>query len=274
MIASVETVLKDAIASLKPSHVADAMEYSLFGDGKRVRPQLLLQVLQGYDLKSREALYAAAALECIHTYSLIHDDLPSLDNDDLRRFKPTNHKVYGEDIAILAGDGLLTLAFSLLSEHTTDMRYVQILARNAGIQGMVLGQELDIRNKMESLDDLRSCYELKTGCLFAAALEMGMVAADKSENLETAQALGKLLGVAFQFQDDLLEHTSSTEALGKSTQSDALRDKITITSFMPLNDALRYVDDIFETIRHLIESFNFNNKSLTHFIESISNRDI
>lgn len=274
MIASVESILKEAISSLKPSRVADAMEYSLFGDGKRIRPQLLLHVLEGYEMESLEAHYCAAALECIHTYSLVHDDLPALDNDDLRRFKPTNHKVFGEDIAILAGDGLLTLAFSLLSENTSDMRYVQILSRNAGTLGMILGQELDILNKMDSLDDLRRCYELKTGCLFAAALEMGMIAACKFDNLKSAETLGKLLGVAFQFQDDLLEHTSSTEKLGKSNQSDLLRDKVTITSFMSLEDATQYVDNLFETIENLIESFNFKNETLLHFIRSISKRDI
>src|SRR5690625_3046867 len=173
----------------------------------------------GYEL-DKKSYYAAMSVEAIHTYSLIHDDLPALDNDDLRRFKPTNHIVYGEDMAILAGDGLLTLGFELLAEANLDARFFEVMARNFGISGMILGQELDILDEISNLDALLNTYSLKTGCLFSSALEMAVLLADKEHLLEEVKEIGQLLGIVFQIQDDLLEVKSSEDMIGKSTTSD------------------------------------------------------
>ncbi|NLW15079.1 MAG: polyprenyl synthetase family protein [Erysipelothrix sp.] len=274
MIEQLELVLKEALESKKPSLVIDAMEYSLLSVGKRVRPHLTFKLLHDYGIEDERAVYAAAAVECIHTYSLIHDDLPALDNDDMRRFKPTNHIVYGEDIAILAGDGLLTLAFELLAKAKLDAKYFEILARNAGTQGMILGQEIDIKDSLHSLEELERCYELKTGALFSASLEFAAHLANDLDNIDTVKKIAVLLGIVFQFQDDLLEVQSDAQTIGKSTDSDAERNISTITSYMTLDEALVYVDDMFEKLDKLIDTLNLKNNTLKEYIKVLTQRKI
>lgn len=274
MINDLENLFKQELESQLPSRVVEAMGYSLLSGGKRVRPQLLFKMLQDYGIQDQRALYAAGAIECIHTYSLIHDDLPALDNDDMRRFMPTNHIVFGEDVAILAGDGLLTMAFSLLAKAGLDYRFVETLSRNAGTFGMILGQEIDILDDIETVEDLNECYRLKTGGLFSSALEFGCLLAQDTEKITDAQALGELLGVAFQIQDDLLEVTSDAKTIGKSTDSDEERDIATITSFMNLEEARESLNNHFESIDALIDSFNFETSYLKDYILQLQNRQI
>lgn len=274
MIETLNTLLKNELDERLPSTVVEAMGYSLLSDGKRVRPLLLLNLLKDYGIEDIKGYYAAAAIECIHTYSLVHDDLPALDNDDFRRFKPTNHKVYGEDMAILAGDGLLTMAFSLLAKGQLDYRFTEILSRNAGVKGMILGQEIDIKDDITSLDELRESYELKTGALFSSSLEMASLIAKDDKNQANVSEIAKLLGIAFQFQDDLLEIEKTQEEIGKSSQSDTDRDIKTITSFLSLEDSKTLIDDIFADIDQRIDALNLKDNNLKNYISNLRNRKL
>ena len=224
-------------------HMA-AMRYSLFVGGKRVRPILCLAagrcVSDNPDIDAL-LLPAACALECIHTYSLIHDDLPAMDNDDLRRGQPTCHKKFGEAEAILAGDGLLTYGFDLLSNPEfpgptaeTRLQMISCLARAAGSLGMVGGQFLDIDSEEKEIPftQLQTIHRAKTGALITAAVRMGGLGGNGGDQqLEQLTAYGKAVGLAFQIVDDLLDVTASTEQLGKTAGSDAQHGKATYPAF-------------------------------------------
>ena len=221
----------------------ESMRYSLFVGGKRIRPILCLasaEAVNGSDEVRRQVLPVACALECIHTYSLIHDDLPAMDDDDLRRGKPTNHTVFGEAAAILAGDGLLTFAFDLLSGNFSAtlpdrarIRIIQTIAKAAGPLGMVGGQSLDMINegKQVSFEVLRTIHRSKTGALITASVLSGAIAAGADTDQETAlKNYGDHIGLAFQIVDDLLDVESTTEQLGKPAGSDIKSDKVTYPS--------------------------------------------
>lgn len=221
----------------------ESMRYSLFVGGKRIRPILCLAgaaaVDDGEEIR-HHALPVACALECIHTYSLIHDDLPAMDDDDLRRGKPTNHTVFGEAAAILAGDGLLTFAFELLSGPASvaiadpaRIRLIQTIARAAGPLGMVGGQSLDMlyEGKQVSYEVLRRIHQSKTGALITASVVSGALVAGASEEQEAAlRAYGDNIGLAFQIVDDLLDVEATTAELGKPAGSDIKSDKVTYPS--------------------------------------------
>ena len=221
----------------------ESMRYSLFAGGKRIRPILCLAAASAVDSKEdtfQRALPVGCALECIHTYSLIHDDLPAMDDDDLRRGKPTNHTVFGEAAAILAGDGLLTFAFDLLSgpvsaatPDSARIRIIQTIARAAGPLGMVGGQSLDMiyAGKLVGYDELRSIHRSKTGALITASVVSGAIVADADEAQEEAlKTYGDNIGLAFQIVDDLLDVEATTEQLGKPAGSDIKSDKATYPS--------------------------------------------
>jgi geranylgeranyl diphosphate synthase type II len=236
------------------------MQYSLFAGGKRIRPILVLAAAEAIDSSpeiQKTVLPFACALECIHTYSLIHDDLPAMDNDDLRRGKPTNHKVFGEAAAILAGDGLLTWAFDLMSSanHSqlpaqTHLAIIQEVARAAGSLGMVGGQALDIANENANypFEMLRTIHKHKTGALITCAVVTGGLGAGASEQqLASLRAYGSSIGLAFQIVDDLLNVTSTAEQLGKAVGSDADRGKATYPGYFGIEEtrekALEAVDE-------------------------------
>jgi geranylgeranyl diphosphate synthase, type II len=225
-----------------------AMRYSLFVGGKRVRPILCLATAEAIDNRvetMNNLLPVACALECIHTYSLIHDDLPAMDNDDLRRGQPTNHTLFGEAGAILAGDGLLTFAFELLSGAGTStlpaekrLKIIQEIAQAAGPLAMVGGQALDIasENSKFSFQTLETIHRGKTGALITAAVRAGAIGAGASAaQLEQLTCFGDKIGLAFQIVDDLLNATSTTAQLGKATGSDANRGKATYPSFFGID---------------------------------------
>lgn len=213
----------------------ESMLYSINAGGKRIRPLLLLATASSFGETLSTPIYqVAGALEMVHTYSLIHDDLPAMDNDDLRRGKPTNHKVFGEAIAILAGDGLLTGAFQLISltqlEPLKKLLLIQQLASNSGAQGMVAGQTADILGEKQELtiEELAFVHERKTGRLILYALLAGGVLANQPEEvLMCLQKLAGHLGLAFQIRDDLLDVVSTTEKLGKTAGKDAQEGKNT-----------------------------------------------
>ncbi|MES2213044.1 MAG: farnesyl diphosphate synthase [Pseudomonadota bacterium] len=216
-----------------PPKLIEGMQYGLLGPGKRVRPALIYATNTLYGGTRAQADAAACALECIHAYSLIHDDLPALDNDDLRRGRPTVHKQFGEAAAILIGDALLTFAFELLSTahyaRTADM--VRILAQAAGYRGMVCGQWRDIFCSYTALsaEQITQLHQEKTGALFAAALQLGALSANQPSS-EPLQSLGLALGVWFQIQDDLLDVLGTENTLGKATQKDHALGKNTFPS--------------------------------------------
>ena len=227
--------------------IFEAVKYSALAGGKRLRPALTLAFCRLCGGNTEKALPFACALEMIHTYSLIHDDLPCMDDDDLRRGRPTCHKAFDEATAVLAGDALLTAAFETaagaqgLSAETV-VRGVQILSRAAGMNGMVAGQVLDMgaEHRKLTLEELNLLQSLKTGCLLWAACELGCVSAGKTdaETLAVAHEYGEKLGLAFQIEDDILDVTGDAAVLGKSIGKDARDGKSTFVSLMGL-DACR-----------------------------------
>lgn len=229
-----------------PPRIVEAVDYSLSAGGKRLRPAL---VLETFDMCAADpsqpvsAMASAAAIELIHTFSLVHDDLPAMDDDDLRRGRPTNHKVFGEAIAILAGDAMVTLAFDVLAtdaEADLVAPLARELARASGPFGMIGGQVLDIDSENRTLDlpGLQQIHRLKTGALLTAACRLGAIAARADDaQLEAVTTFGRHLGLAFQIIDDVLDETSTPEQLGKATQKDAGLGKNTYPRLLSLAES-------------------------------------
>ncbi len=223
-----------------PAKLVEAMQYSLLAGGKRLRPAMVLETCRacGGDAFSASALAAAGAMELIHTFSLVHDDLPAMDDDDLRRGRPTNHKVFGEAMAILAGDAMVTTAFELLATQAAPNdapRLVAELARAAGAGGMIGGQVIDIESESVALtlDQLRTLHAMKTGALLVASCRMGAICAAASDSaLAAVTAYASHVGLAFQIVDDLLDITATPQQLGKATNKDARRGKNTFPSLL------------------------------------------
>lgn len=240
--ALVEQALRGLFRDAAPrADLYDAMEYSLLSGGKRLRPVLTLECCRLCGGRAEDALAFACAVEKIHTYSLIHDDLPCMDNDDLRRGRPTNHKVYGEATAMLAGDGLLTAAFEIAAggklppERTVEG--VRCLAKAAGPAGMVGGQALDLAGEGYALnrEELEQIHGLKTGAMIAAAAELGCIAAGASPEARGAvRDFALKLGLAFQIRDDMLDVEGDAEAFGKPIGSDAANEKNTFVTLLGL----------------------------------------
>jgi geranylgeranyl diphosphate synthase type II len=233
-----------------PPRLIESIEYSLVAGGKRLRPALVLECFAacgGADAgaaASKSALAAATAMELIHTFSLVHDDLPAMDDDDLRRGRPTNHKVFGEAMAILAGDAMVTMAFELLAtdcEPAVAGAMVRELAANSGPAGMIGGQVLDIdgENARLSLEELQRIHRMKTGALLTCSCRMGVIASHQSDLLPATTDFGRHLGLAFQIVDDVLDVTSTPEQLGKATNKDADRGKNTYPSLLGLEKSRR-----------------------------------
>lgn len=273
-----EGYLKAQLAPLKDSRTRDAMEYSLMAGGKRVRPRLLFEVLDGYGIDPHQGFAAAAALEMIHTYSLIHDDLPGMDNDDLRRGRPTCHKAFDEATAILAGDGLQYLAMEQLlkSDASSDdvLKLVQLYADKAGVQGMIYGQDLDMQSdsRQQDLDTLLQIDEYKTGCLLQIALMAGALLAGHPQDMPAWQQVGKNLGLEFQVQDDILDATKSAEQLGKSN-SDARNEKLTAVSLLGLEEAKAFVERCDKTVRSETSRILSNPTSILSYYDVLLKRD-
>jgi len=228
-----------------PSGLLEAMEYSLLAGGKRIRPVLCLLSARLFGLERDAVMPFAGALECIHTYSLIHDDLPAMDNDDLRRGKPSSHRQFDEATAILAGDGLLTDAFALMASCASQvpadrvLRAISLAARAAGSPGMVGGQFLDMQYTARhgvSLEELAAMHAMKTGALLCVACECGAVLAGADEQgVAALAAYGKGIGAAFQITDDILDETGTEASLGKPAGSDAARKKSTYPALLGLD---------------------------------------
>jgi geranylgeranyl diphosphate synthase type II len=246
----IESALLEPLSGGNAPKLSESMRYSLEAGGKRVRPILCLLAAESIGKPLESALTCATAVEYIHTYSLIHDDLPAMDDDDLRRGKPTNHKVFGDGQAVLAGDALLTEAFAILAgdgalspEQKTEA--IKTLADAAGWRGMVGGQSLDLEGQMlvqmgnpYDYEHLQLIHRLKTGALLRASMELGGIAAGAtSEIRDVLRGAGELLGLAFQIQDDILDATSTSEAMGKRVGKDDGKGKVTYPKLLGLDGA-------------------------------------
>jgi geranylgeranyl diphosphate synthase, type II len=245
----------------KPATIHRAMRYSLFAGGKRMRPALCLAAAEACGGKLDEAMPLACAVECIHTYSLVHDDLPAMDNDDFRRGKPTNHKVFGEGIAVLAGDALLTQAFEIVAQAKGARRYpheklVLELARASGSLQLIAGQVADLEGegKEISADELRYIHERKTSALLSCSVRLGGMSANCSEaQLKALTDFGYNVGLAFQIIDDILDITQTTEQLGKTAGKDTQARKATYPSIVGLEKsrdiALKLTNKAFNALK-------------------------
>ncbi len=262
------------------SEMLKAMAYSLSNGGKRIRPMLTLEFcrLCGGDYK--KAIPFALAAEMIHTYSLIHDDLPCMDDDDMRRGKPSSHKVFGEANALLAGDALLTLAFEtvLSAEGVSAEAKVKAgfeLAKAAGCSGMIAGQVMDLANegKSVSLDAIKETDKLKTGEMIRVSCVMGCIAADADEEkIKAAEKYSENIGLAFQIVDDILDVTSDAETLGKPIGSDSENDKSTYVSLMGIEKSAEYAEELTKNAKKALDIFGDEGDFLAMLADMLAGR--
>lgn len=274
----IESLLENYINSLPDSTTKSAMLYSLTAGGKRIRPHLLYTVLKGYSVNPEIGNPFACALEMIHTYSLIHDDLPAMDNDDLRRGLPTCHKQFDEATAILAGDGLLTYAFEVAASSNeasdTVVKCISILSQMAGPSGMVYGQQLDLEAENKDIDwnMLQRIHEHKTGCLLTAPLLMGCILAKHEEDIPAWKKIGFSLGLAFQVQDDILDIELTAKEFGKSN-SDQKNHKGTSVSILGIERAKEVMNDLYHSATQEIRSLTgFESTELLEYVHQIQQR--
>lgn len=265
-------------------NLISSMEYSLKAGGKRIRPTLVLEFSRVCGGTDEVAMPFACALEMIHTYSLIHDDLPCMDNDDMRRGKPSNHIVYGEDIALLAGDALQSLAFETMSKADTvsksgaeiAVKCINILSNYCGAVGMVGGQVIDLEheNKETTIDVITQMHHKKTGGLIKAACEMGCVCgnADK-EKILSARNYGENIGLAFQIMDDILDVTSTGEKLGKPIGSDKENNKSTYVSLLGIDKCRELVEKYTSSAISALEAFDNDTTALKEIAVKLSKRE-
>jgi geranylgeranyl diphosphate synthase type II len=267
--------------SAHPATIHRAMRYSLFAGGKRIRPILCLQAAAAISDSAPSALEAGCALEMIHTYSLIHDDLPALDNDDFRRGKPTCHKVFGEAMAILAGDALFTLAMQTLVrieaiEPTAKLRLIDELAFASGtVEGMIGGQVTDIEGERQTptAELLDSIHRAKTGALLKASVRMGGICAGgNAAQIQALSNYGEHIGLAFQIVDDILDVEESSESLGKTAGKDAAQGKITFPAVYGLEDSRRMAHDQGALAHAALEPFGSKARRLHEIADLIVHR--
>ena len=280
-VKNIENALKSCLPSTdcREKKLIDAMAYSLEAGGKRVRPYLVFSFNSLCGGSEESATAFACAVEMIHTYSLVHDDLPAMDNDEYRRGKKTTHIVFGEGMGILAGDALLNYAFETGiqgvkdSENTANaLMALDILSRKAGVFGMIGGQVVDIKNENRQIDidTLDYINELKTGALIEASMMMGAALAGARENdIKLIEKAGSYIGKAFQIQDDILDVTSTSEVLGKNVLSDDKNHKSTYVNLLGIDGASQKVKELSEEALRIIDSFDNKNEFLTELIESL-----
>lgn len=262
--------------------VGDAMRYSLYAGGKRLRPILAIMACELFDGNLEDVMPFACSLELIHTYSLIHDDLPAMDNDDYRRGKPTNHKVYGEGFAILAGDALLNYAFEIMLNRIASdpkpeyIKAAQAVGSASGISGMIGGQCFDLyyENKKITVELLKTMHNMKTGALISASLYAGAVVAGATgKDLENICRLGSLLGLAFQITDDILDVEGSLEKMGKETHKDQDMHKSNFISFYGLECSKAIARELIDEAKTLLLDYKDKSKQLQDLADYILTRE-
>ena len=264
--------------------IMEAMEYSVMAGGKRLRPMLMKETYELLGGTENIVEPFMAAIEMIHTYSLVHDDLPAMDNDDYRRGRKTTHVVYGEAMGILAGDALLNFAFetaakafTMFPEKSLEIgKAIQILAGKAGIYGMIGGQVVDVESAGKSISKevLDFIYELKTSALIESSMMIGAVLAGADEEaVKRIEIIAKNVGIAFQIQDDILDVTSSTEVLGKPVLSDEKNEKTTYVTLVGVEQAQKYVEQISNEAIELLGKFEVKNPFLEELLRGLIHRE-
>jgi farnesyl diphosphate synthase len=262
----------------------DAMKHGLLQGGKRIRPYLVYATGSLTNANEHDLDAPAAALECIHSYSLIHDDLPSMDDDDLRRGLPTVHKQFDEATAILAGDSLISLAFDILASHpyrqtqpTSVLEMIKLLSKHSGYSGMCGGQALDLSYTDQSVDlqALEQMHKLKTGALISSAVMMASYCSDQfseSDRLHLA-SFARAIGLAFQVQDDILDVTGETEILGKPQGSDIAANKSTYVALLGLDNARKKAEDLYHESLHALQQLPYDTRLLEAFASFVVQRN-
>lgn len=264
--------------------IMEAMEYSLMAGGKRLRPMLMKETYELFGGTDEVIEPFMAALEMIHTYSLVHDDLPAMDNDEYRRGRKTTHVVYGEAMGILAGDALLNYAFETAAKAFTMFpdkslqigKAMQVLAGKAGIYGMIGGQVVDVTSVGMSVskDKLDFIYELKTSALIESAMMIGAILAGAGDaDVKKVELIAKNVGIAFQIQDDILDVTSTVEVLGKPVLSDEKNEKTTYVTLVGLENAKKYVEQISNDAIGVLQEFEAKNPFLEELLRQLIHRE-
>ena len=277
MIEEVNERLKEILSQYRPGLVKEAMTYSVMAGGKRLRPLLFIQTLRAYNVDYHKYIDIACAIEMIHTYSLIHDDLPGMDNDDLRRGKPTCHKQFDEATAILAGDALLNESMNVILRMELDdalkVEVLRYLYQASGLDGMIYGQQQDMyfETHTASLDELQAIHHDKTGALISVPMKIaGLIA--KKEDAGQLENIGFKLGLAFQIQDDILDVTSTTETLGKKVGSDIANHKSTYVSLLGLETSQKRVEELFEECLTDVYGLQLNHGLMIELFQIIMKR--
>lgn len=268
-------------ATAKPATIHKAMRYSIFAGGKRLRPVLTLAAAEACGGSIEAALPAACAVECIHTYSLIHDDLPCMDDDDLRRGRPTSHKVFGEGMAVLAGDALLTVAFEIMASAAPAKRYpiaamIGDLAAAAGSRQLIAGQVLDLEGEGKKVTgaELKLIHQSKTAALLTASLRLGAMSANATpQKLEAITEFGQALGLAFQVIDDILDVTQTTEKLGKTAGKDVKAIKATYPAIFGLDRSRREAHRLTKRAHETIDVFGAQAARLRELADYLLDRE-
>ncbi len=254
----------------------ESMKYTLMAGGKRLRAILLIEIAKLYGVSVKDSIDYAAAIEMIHAYSLIHDDLPCMDDDDLRRNKPTNHIMYGEDIALLAGDALLNYSYEVMLKNFKSDNYLnamRVIANSAGHKGMISGQIGDIYPGTKTLEDILYIYYNKTSALITASILAGAYIGNASEeDINKLKEFGNNLGLIFQIRDDLLDITSSSEELGKTVNSDEKNNKITYLSLHGVEKSNRTIEKLTKESIDIIKSISNETDFLVDIIKFLSSR--
>lgn len=259
------------------SQVKEAMKYSLLAGGKRIRPVMMLQVIRSYDQNYLKYLDVACAIEMIHTYSLIHDDLPGMDNDDLRRGNPTCHKQFDEATAILAGDGLLNEAVNVILNTDLNaelkVKLLATLYQASGVNGMIFGQALDMKfeNKLATRQELDLIHHHKTGDLISTALKLGAIIACPDDQ-DVWQEIGYKIGLAFQIQDDVLDVIGNSEVLGKKVGSDQENHKSTYVTLIGVEQSQKVVEQYFNDAMELLYQLRVNHGLILEVMEKLKKR--
>ncbi|WP_440895813.1 polyprenyl synthetase family protein [Amphibacillus sp. Q70] len=285
-IAANQNVINQAIvekvqSAMIPPFLKESMLYSIKAGGKRIRPILMIASAEAFGGNKHDVLPAAIALEMVHTYSLIHDDLPAMDDDQLRRGLPTNHIQFDEATAILAGDGLLTMAFQVISEaeHLSAEQKITIINRlseAAGASGMVAGQILDLKAEDQAigLEEMEQIHHLKTGELLIFAMEMGAyIAGASGTELKAIKQCGKHMGLIFQIQDDILDVQGQESKIGKQVGSDLTNEKSTYPKLLGIDGAIKERQKNVDLAHQALSQANISNSTLAFLIDYLSNRD-
>ena len=266
---SLNIYAKEYIENLEiPELLKESIIYSLVNDGKKIRPLSFLYLLKFYNIDYKEYFDVALAIELVHTYSLVHDDLPEMDNDDYRWGKPTNHRVYGQDIVVLTGDSMLTLAFEVLSKaninDTLKVNLIQQFANYSGAMGMIAGQVYDVKQKNYQVDAnyLKLMHSLKTGRLIELPLDFACKIARKESDLDYIRSFGKELGIAYQIKDDILDYYGEFEKIGKLPSDE---DMITYLSFYGIDECKELLE------KHTTNAIEISRKLENNLLEDFAN---